>query len=90
MLLAASGGLIAEPDFTKIRQADLFDDLSALQAQHRRSREVHLATRRRRQPANQEVVEPGAGVRAAALPTSDHVVTLLSLSISSETTPAMR
>ena len=57
-------------------QADLFDDLSVLEAQHRRAGEVHLPTRRRRQSADQEVAERWAGVRAATFPAADHVVAL--------------
>src|SRR3981081_2870537 len=57
-------------------QADFFDNLAVPKTQHRRTGEMHLSPRRRRQRSNQEVPESRTRVSAAAFPTADDIVTL--------------
>src|ERR1700680_1652439 len=60
--------------FHAIVEPDLFDDLSALETQYRRSSEVHLATCRHRQRPNEEIARRGTGMCAAAFPATNDVV----------------
>src|SRR5882724_11190890 len=57
-------------------ETDLLDDLAVDDLQHRRTREVHLATRRRRKATDQEIVERRPGVGAAAFPLTDDIIPL--------------
>src|ERR1700722_6212243 len=57
-----------------IVESDLFDNLAVLKTQHRRSGEVHLATRRGRQCPCKEVGECRPFVRAATDPTTNDIV----------------
>jgi hypothetical protein len=59
-----------------IVQPDFLTDLAILQAKHGRSRESHFPAGGRRKGADKKVAEGGAGVRAAAFPAADHIVTL--------------
>jgi hypothetical protein len=60
--------------FHAIVEPDLFDDLSVLETQYRRSSEVHLATCRHRQRPNEEIAKRGTGMCAAAFPAANDVV----------------
>src|SRR3979411_1000843 len=78
--LPRSGGLLQKAKLNEggntVVETDLFDDLTVLHAQDRHAGEVHLASRRGGESANQEVAERGARVRAAAFPAADDVVVL--------------
>src|SRR5271154_2126735 len=55
-------------------ETNFLDDFAILELQHSGSRELHLPAGISRQASDQEVVERGAGMRAASLPATDDVV----------------
>src|ERR1700756_320799 len=57
-------------------ETDLLDNLAVHDLEHRSAREVHLAARRSRKAADQEIAERRAGVGATALPLTDDIVAL--------------
>ena len=57
-------------------QPDFLGDFAVLDAQDGGSRKVHLPARRRREGADEEISESGSGVRTAALPSPDDIITL--------------
>jgi len=59
-----------------IVEADLFEDLSVFELQHRDAGKVHLTTGVGGQAAGEEVFERRTRVGAAALPLADDVVAL--------------
>jgi hypothetical protein len=55
-------------------QADFFGNFTVLDPEHSRSGKPHLPAGRRRKGAGEKVAEAGSGVRAATLPTTNHIV----------------
>src|SRR5271168_2700678 len=55
-------------------QADFFGNFAVLDPEHSRSGKPHLPAGRRRKGAGEKVAEGGSGVRAATLPTTNHIV----------------
>src|SRR5688500_17138645 len=59
-----------------IIQPDLFDDPAVLETKYRRPREMHLPAGGHWQRADQKIAESRAGVRTAARPTANDMITL--------------
>src|SRR5260221_9242733 len=59
-----------------IVQTNLLHDLAICNPQHRGAGEVHLAARRRGPRSDKEVAKGRTGVRAAAFPATNHILTL--------------
>ena len=72
-------GRLDEPELgqgrNSIIEADFLDNLAVLELKDGRSSELHFATSVGRKRSHQKIAEGGSGVRAAAFPTADDIIT---------------